>query len=128
VSAGVTFGLVLVVGAVALREAVRPAATPGLATRVSEDRTVSAPIVPRPGPSGDRVHAGLMVSSGERSNAPAGASPGAIDEETTEATIDSLVSADLMRMTPEERAAYIQRRIVRLQFHLQGQQDPAARP
>lgn len=129
-SAGMMFGLVLVVGAVALREAAGPAVTPGAATGISRDRPLNAtpPIVPRPSLGAGRNGQELMVSSGGSVSAPGGASHGAIDESTTEATIDSLVSADLMRMTPEERSAYIQRRIIRLKLHLQGQQATPARP
>jgi len=131
-SAGVMFGLVLVVGAVVLRDAVRPAVTPGAATSVASDRPADAtkPIVPRPSPSASdrRFGPGLMVSSGGNSNASGKVSNGAIDESTTEATIDSLVSADLMRMTPDEKSAYIQRRIIRLQLHLQGQPETPVRP
>jgi len=129
-SAGVMFGVVLVVGAVALREAAGPAVTPDAATRVSSDRPLNAaePIVPRPSSSAGRIGPERMVSSGGNSIGPSKASHGAIDESTTEATIDSLVSADLMRMTPEERSAYIQRRIIRLRLHLQGQQATPVRP
>ena len=133
-SAGVMFGVVLVVGAVALREMAGPAVTPDAATRLSSDRPLNAaePIVPRPSSNAGRIGQELMVSSGVSSGGnsigPSQASHGAIDESTTEATIDSLVSADLMRMTPDERSAYIQRRIIRLRLHLQGQQATPVRP
>jgi anti-sigma factor RsiW len=128
-SAGVAFGLVLVVGAVALREATGPAVTPGAPAQVSRDYPVNpTELVPHPSSNAGRVGQEVMVSSGGNSSAPSGASHGAIDEATTEATIDSLVAADLMRMTPEERSAYIQRRIIRLRLHLQGQQETPVRP
>jgi hypothetical protein len=128
--AGVAFSLVLVAGAVALRNAGRPEPAPaGIAANRPAERVVSPPLVERPsslvaGPVG----AGQLVSSGEGSGPATGLSPGAIDESTTDATIDSLISVDLMRMTPEQRSAYIQRRIVRLRNHLQGQQESPARP
>jgi len=111
VERGVMFGLVLVVGAVVVREAAGPAVTPDVTTRVSRDRPVKAePIVPRPSLGAGQKRAGLMVSRRGTLSTPSGASHGPSTRSTTEATIDSLVSADLMRMTPEERSAYIQRR------------------
>lgn len=131
-SAGLAFGVVLVVGAVVLRSVGELPATQGVATGVVHDRVVggvqSPSLVPRPSTVLNGRSLEQMVSNGASSSPLIPAPHGAIDESTTDATIDSLISIDLMRMTPEQRSAYIQRRILQLQLHLQGQRENPARP
>jgi len=143
---GVAFGAVLVAGALMLRTGPVDSGlqaglnSAGSARTLTNDAprtmrqvaTQHPPLVPQPTRSGTRSPgiverfvtnggSGMPMSGNEH------APDGAIDESTTDATIDSLVSFDLRHMTPAERAAYIQRRIIRLQLHLQSQQETGAR-
>lgn len=130
-STGLAFGVVLVAGAVVLRNAGQPVAPATTAmtevreTPAAADRA-EAPVrslVPRAGGTAPwRSSASRLVSLGDAGTGADGASPGAIDPDVTEAKIDSMIAENLMRMTPEQRSRYILRRIVQLQSHLQSQQ------
>jgi hypothetical protein len=108
---------------------VTPASGPA---QVAETRSVAdepvKQLVPRTGTLPGRNDAHTLVSLGGGAAGSAGTPAGAIDESKTEATIDSLIAVDVMRMSPQERALYIKRRIDRLNLHLQRQQKSTARP
>jgi hypothetical protein len=127
-SSGLAFAAVLVVGAVVVLQGDGGARSPSRAVQgdALTQVGVEAPLrslVPRPGGAPSRNAGNRLVALGESARESASASPGAIDESQTDARIDSLISVDLMRMSPEERARYLERRIIRLQFHLQSQQN-----
>jgi len=129
-SMGLAFGAVLVVGAVALQRAgddpLTTAARAPRTTTASPADAARRTLVPtsRPGPW--NRSSGQLVSLGESSVAGAERPQGAIDEAQSAARIDSLIADDLTRMSPQDRALYIQRWINRLQFHLESQQQSPA--
>lgn len=128
-STGLAFGVVLVAGAVVVRDMDRPVAPVTTAVREVPAATerAEAPVrslVPRAGDATPwRSSSSRLVSLGDGGQASGASSPGAIDPDRAEAKIDSMIAENLNRMTPEERSRYILRRIVQLQSHLQSQQN-----
>lgn len=144
VSSALAFSAVLVAGAIVVRNGSlpAPARTTGTTMQFTQQTSapktgntaVNSPLVPRPAPrtvtpfySGDNEK---LVSTGpELPGRSPGPVNGAIDMTEAEAKMDSVMNADLMRLSAQERQHYLQRRmerIQRLQKYLQGQQPAPA--
>jgi len=129
-SGGLAFGAVLVVGGVLLlRGGIAPTTMPVTHEPASKSVQTAENNGPVPVPRANYqvpANDGMMstVSAGN-STASTGAAPiGAIDENKTDARIDSLISSDVMKLSTQERDQYLQRRINWFKSRLSQQPQP----
>lgn len=128
-SGGLAFGAVLVVGGVLfLRGGIVPAPVTlvdqptHLEVKGTNNGPTSVPQSTFQGPA--RPDLMTSVSAGNSTSDVGPAPPGAIDEATTDARIDSLISSDVKKLSADERARYLQRRIDRLRQQQNQEEQP----